>query len=844
MTKPSSFSHLLDSFIPSTYAVALDIRQSTKFSGSVTITGQPTSQQVETITLHSKNLEITAATINGLPGTVEHAEHDQLHISIKQKIGKQATVQIQFTGHITDTLVGIYPARYSENGQEELILTTQLESHHAREVFPCIDEPAAKAVFTLELQTQPDIQVLSNTEIDRQNVIDERLVTTFQPTPKMSTYLLAFVAGRLEAREGRTKNGTLTRVWTTPQHAEHSAFALDVAIASLEKLEEFFDEPFPLPKCDHVGLPDFAAGAMENWGLITYREAALILDPANSSTDDRQYAAGVIAHELAHQWFGNLVTMQWWTDLWLNEGFARWMETYIPDLLFPEWQLWDQFVASDYLNAQSLDALRSSHPVEVTVDDPEEIRSIFDAISYDKGASVIRMVHDYLGDADFQKGLQHYINQHKYQNTTTNDLWQALEDSSGKPVRSFMAAWTTQTGYPVVTVQKDDSGLTLAQSRFAINQRQPLPDNPVWPIPISTTNGGDTFMLDQPTAKWETSLVPPAKLNPGQSGFYVTSYDEGLFAELSSAIQSRELPALDRLGVINERFQLAKAGQVETVSALKLLDQFSSEENAMVWEVAIGHLMSLRRVMGSDELRDAMRPFLATLVSQQLERLGWKQLANESHFDTLLRPLILAQASLAEVDQVVDRALKQFSTMTSLQAIEPDLRPIILGTAARHGDQATFDTLLQLYRKHGSPQIKLQILGALTNFKQDDIIDQSINLIDSPDVKLQDVAYWIAYHFANRYAKTQTWQWFVDHWGWIEEKFGSDIMTISYFPKMVGRAFADKDFESTYQEFFDSLTISGLQMPIAQGLETLQWQADWKSRDEAAVLQYFKGLSS
>jgi puromycin-sensitive aminopeptidase len=356
-------------------------------------------------------------------------------------------VVLEFSGKITDPMNGLYPCYFTHEGKKKFVLATQFESHHAREVFPCIDEPEAKATFDLALNTPLEGDVIANTPA--RTVLKEKSqqTTIFETTPVMSTYLLAFAYGDIGFKEAKSKNGTIVRGYATPDNVQFVDFALDTAVKVLDFYEDYFALAFPLPKIDMIALPDFAAGAMENWGLITYREQCMLVDPVNTSIHTKQYVAMVVAHELAHQWFGNLVTMQWWTDLWLNEGFASWIEYLAIDKLFPEWHMWTQFIADEQQPALKLDALDNTHAIEVPINHPDEIRTIFDAISYNKGASVIHMLHGYLGAEDFRDGLRHYLKKHAYKNTVTQDLWAALEEISGKPVKEFMHAWTSFRSY-------------------------------------------------------------------------------------------------------------------------------------------------------------------------------------------------------------------------------------------------------------------------------------------------------------------------------------------------------------------------------------------------------------
>nr|KAF6296479.1 aminopeptidase puromycin sensitive [Myotis myotis] len=384
------------------------------------------------------------------------------------------TLKIDFVGELNDKMKGFYRSKYTTpSGEVRYAAVTQFEATDARRAFPCWDEPAIKATFDISLVVPKDRVALSNMNvIDRKPYPDDENVVEvkFARTPVMSTYLVAFVVGEYDFVETRSKDGVCVRVYTPVGKAEQGKFALEVAAKTLPFYKDYFNVPYPLPKIDLIAIADFAAGAMENWGLVTYRETALLIDSKNSCSSSRQWVALVVGHELAHQWFGNLVTMEWWTHLWLNEGFASWIEYLCVDHCFPEYDIWTQFVSADYTRAQELDALDNSHPIEVSVGHPSEVDEIFDAISYSKGASVIRMLHDYIGDTDFKKGMNMYLTKFQQKNAATEDLWECLEGASGKPIAAVMNTWTKQMGFPLIYVEaeqvENDRLLKLSQRKF------------------------------------------------------------------------------------------------------------------------------------------------------------------------------------------------------------------------------------------------------------------------------------------------------------------------------------------------------------------------------------------
>jgi len=842
-------TRLFESFKPEEYKLELTLDPSgKKFSGHVTIRGLKVGRPSRRLTFHSKDLNVTKAILHKVNKKDSNANSNEIRIdrinihksydevrlhTTEMLYPGEYHLDLDFNGTITNPMNGLYPCYFTHNGEEKYLLATQFESHHAREVFPCIDEPEAKAVFDLALITPDRQTVLANTPVRWSKVENGKRTTLFEPTPIMSSYLLAFVYGDIGFKEAKTARGTLVRTYATPDNVQFTDFALETTVKCLEFFEDYFGIPYPLKKCDLIALPDFASGAMENWGLITYREQCMLVDPKNTSLPTKQYVAMVVAHELAHQWFGNLVTMRWWTDLWLNEGFASWIEYLAVNKLFPEWEMWTQFIVDEQQSAFKLDSLDNTHPIEVPIKHPDEIRSIFDAISYNKGASVIHMLHGYLGAEKFQAGLQHYLKQHAYQNTDTMDLWQALEDVSKKPVKQFMQAWTSLPGFPIVSFVQNESGVSLNQERFYL-QKPNKTNKQCWPIPILGPKGApDSF--DKPHISYHVEGAQ--KINRGQSGFYRTFYDDktvkGFLPELSS------LSPQDRLGLLADCFEAAKAGYTPISTALNLLGAYQDESNSSVWDIIAMNIGEIRKSMDDEALREAIKPFIIKLSSKELLRLGWEEKPNESHFDKLLRSTIIGLNAGAEEKNTLKEALSRFEKMKSPQDLPADLRGIIFSTAARNGDEQTFDKLLKLHNDSKSSEERMTFAAALTGFKQPVLGERALNLITSDVVRRQDVSGWIAYSLSNYHIKRSAWKWLVKNWDWLEKELGNDL-SFYHMPIYAGRSFSDPEFLKSYQDFFKDKSSPALDRAIKQGAEILAWNISWKQRDLAAIRSFFE----
>lgn len=860
---------LFGQFNPSKYTLDIIInREAMTFTGTVVATGKRRGKPSSRLTFHQKGLTVTAASISrrDKKGIAElsvdrinnHGKYDEVRLHTSSLIYPgDLSVTMKFKGKITRQMNGIYPCFFNVDGKDKKIIATQFESHHAREVFPCIDEPEAKAEFQLTLHHPSGETAISNTPIISQKQAKVLTTTTFETTPVMSTYLLAFVCGDLHFLEAKTKQGVIIRTYATPGNVKHTKFALDVAVKCLEFYNDYFGIGYPLAKCDLIALPDFAAGAMENWGCITFREQAMLVDPENTSLGSQQYVALVVAHELTHQWFGNLVTMRWWTDLWLNEGFASWMEYLAVDSIYPDWQLWTQFIVDEQQQALKLDALENTHPVEVPVRHPDEIRTIFDAISYSKGASVIHMLQKYLGPEPFRDGLRHYLKKHQYNNTDTKDLWISLERITGKPVQKFMDTWTTQPGFPLVNADVGRSEIKICQSRFFMNAKSKQDRKQIWPIPLLAGQS----LPDTLTGKSAASNITadePIKINTGQGGFFRTVYNSNHLERLGSLIEDKKIPAEDRLGIISDVFEAAKAGYCSTADALNFLNHYKQEDNYAVWDCMVSAIGSLRLVMDDEQLREDMKPYLRQLVTPQLKRLSWDRMDSDHHFDRLLRPLILGLAASADEPEIIKKCTDLFSKIEDVEDvqphlrapegaknvkrgidIDPDLRGTVFGTVARLGGEKQFNKLLKLHNQSSMSEERLTLAAALTGFKQQSLIKRSLELISSDDVRLQDASYWIAYSFLNRHAKKATWGWIKDNWKWLQDNLGTDL-SFYRMPIYTARVFSDGNFIKEYEEFFLPKMSPALDRSYKQGHEMLHWQSAWKNRALNDVAAFFK----
>lgn len=653
-------------------------------------------------------------------------------------------LHVEFSGEINDKMKGFYRSKYTTaSGEERHAGVTQFEATDARRCFPCWDEPAIKATFDIVLIVPKDRTALSNMPVISDTIAasDASLRTvTFDTTPIMSTYLVAVVVGEYDYVEDTSSDGVTVRVYTPVGKKEQGRFALDVATKVLPYYNDYFNIAYPLPKMDLIAISDFSAGAMENWGLVTYRETYLLVDPENTSLIRKQSIALTVGHEIAHQWFGNLVTMEWWTHLWLNEGYASFVEFLCVHHLFPAYDIWTQFVTDMYTHALQLDCLRNSHPIEVPVGHPSEIDEIFDEISYNKGASVIRMLHHYIGDEDFRKGMNLYLTRHQYKNTKTEDLWAALEEASSKPVAQVMSTWIKQMGFPVVSVSSQQAGskrvLTLKQDKFTADGQTSKEDY-FWmvPITVSTAKSPNTTalstVLDKKTMQIELDDISEAdwvKVNPGTIGYYRTRYTAEMLDQLIPSIRDQTLPPLDRLGLLDDLFALVQAGRAPTVEVLKLIEAYRNESNYTVWTSITNSLIKLQILLSHTALEEQFNAFGIRLYKPIADRLGWDAKPDENHLDTLLRSLVQNRLATYNCQEFLAEAQSRFKEHAAGgQQLPADIRGACYKAVLKHGSIETFDEMLRLYRATDLHEEKDRISRALGSITDVEILKKVVD---------------------------------------------------------------------------------------------------------------------
>lgn len=842
-----SVNRLVEKFKPEHYELKLDLTQvkNREFNGIVDIFGEINNEKE--ITFHSKDLEIkNIISSNDIKLNFSKAENDEILVNIEKlnfKKGDKIQLKIEFSGKITDAMHGLYPCYYKENGEKKELFATQFESHHAREVFPCIDEPEAKVTFSLEIRALSDLEVLSNTEIIEKNENGNIQQVRFAKTPKMSTYLLAFVLGDFKRVSKKTKSGVEVSVLATKaQKSELMEFPLSFAVRVLEFYEDFFGQKFPLSKCDHIALPDFSSGAMENWGLITYRETALLAGK-NSSISSKKYVALVIAHETSHQWFGNLVTMKWWDELWLNESFATMMEYLATDALEPKWKIWEEFAVNEAVLSLRRDAIDGVQAVHVPVHHPDEISTIFDgAIVYAKGARLMNMLRKYVGNDAFQKGLQRYFDKFKYQNTIGDNLWDCLSEASRKNVADFMNPWLFKSGYPSVLAEEDGEELRLSQKQFFIGEGKD--SGRIWPILLGSNQNNLPEIMDSKdlACKKSSDFV---QLNQGNVAHFITNYSQNLFENLLEKVRNGNLDTISRLQILQERSLLSRGGEIPSVELLRTLESYDKETSLTVWDMISLLIGELKIFIDEDsESSKKMKKFVGNLAQNEFEKLGFIKKTGEDEEDTQKRSSILAHMIYAENKKAISGALDIFKNSPNMEDIDSEIRSLILTVKIRFEESPELvQKMLESYKNTSNVDYRDDIMVALTSTKNIQTGEMLLEkMLENDIIRTQDILSWYVHLLRNLKTRELAWKWLRENWKLIEEKFDGD-KSYNDFPRYSGAILRTEKHLQEFKEFFEPLKNDpSLTRAIEMGEREIAGRIALIKRDKTAIDKFLQNI--
>ena len=788
---------------PSHYSIEIKPdMQSHSYQGSEAI-DVSIARPTRSIRLNAKGLSVTGASIT-IDGTAQQAavsydeDNEELVLRFDRPVSGDAKLELKFNGENNDKMYGFYRSSYTDNGTPQQMLTTQFEAADARAAFPCFDEPAFKATFDLTLVVDKGLEAVSNMPVASRRSDGGKEVITFGTTPMMSSYLLYMGVGQFERVTEKVGNVEIS-VLTTPGKSAYAKLPLEYAKKAVEFYQSYFGIAYPLPKIDLIAIPDFAAGAMENWGAITFRESALLCNDSSSQAT-KQAVAETIAHELAHQWFGNLVTMKWWDDLWLNESFATYMSFKALDDAHPEWDVMLQYLSGTTSRAMSADQLRSTHPINVKVSAPAEIDRIFDEISYQKGGSVLHMLEDYVGADAFRRGLAEYLGKNAYSNATKEDLWLAIEHASGDAnVSKIMRHWVNVPGYPVIKVKKVRGGFELRQKKFTIDgERRSRP----WPIPLvfETEDGTSRVLMDSKklVIKTQSDWI---KLNAGQAGLYRASYDEATLERLGKLVEAGRLGGADAWGIENDLFAMARCGLIEVRTYLNFVASHCNDPDYPLSESTIGHLSWLAALLRGNPLESEVNAVIEKLAAPILAELGWSKRPGERDVDTLLRGQVISALGEAGDPQVIDMADDIFRNSFTQGMVDANLRSAIYKIVAMNGDGQVFDSFVSRYKAESDPEERLKLLSALGHFRDPALVDKALEITLTEAVRLQDSTIIPSVVGGNEAAIRGLMLWTESHWQEFMARYPSGTHLLEDFVDSIGMAYG-RDTLAELKAFF------------------------------------------
>jgi len=836
------------SVIPAHYELHLEPDLDTfTFLGSVSIQIGVT-ETLDEIVLNAAEIDMNSVVLRGEEGEIPVAgvahddEYERATLTLESPASPGTySLDISYTGLINDQLRGLYRSMYRDtSGTEHVIATSQCQSTDARRIFPCWDEPDLKATFKTTMVVADGVEAYSNgAEIARTPLDDGRVRFEFTPTMKMSTYLLAFIVGPFEATEPELVRGTPIRVIVPKGNLHQTDVALDNAVFCFDYLSNYYGIPYPGDKLDHIAIPDFAAGAMENVGLITYRDAYLILDQAKASQGELQGCLDVVGHEIAHQWFGNLVTMKWWEGAWLNEAFASFMELKATDAKKPEWKRWLAFNNLEIPWAMGTDQLVTTRPIEFEVNSPSEVDEMFDAITYGKGSAVLRMIEQFIGEEEFRTGVGNYLRKHEYANTVTGDLWEGLDGASDWPVGEIMNTWVYQRGFPQIDVEAVGDGIRLSQHRYLV-----IPDETdatIWDVPVQLRGivDGQPFQKKVLLTDDEMLVAIDGKVdymvaNAGGHGFYRTRYSDGLFTSLLGHLDT--LNDIERYSLVSDTWAMVRSSQVPASSFLDLVSTFGGETEHAIWSVIVGGLASLEHHALATETRPGFEAFVCDLIGPALERLGWEGAEGESDLTRKLRgDLIVALGNLGNDSGTIARARDLAGEVLEGVDLDPEVCTAALSVYSYHGGVEEYETLWSAYHQTSAPTEKVRYLRSVAGVQVDELAVATVDKIVDGDIRTQD-GFWVFARLLSGDAGPSVWQSARTRWDDVLE-----AMPGMTRPRVVEGlpSLSQPEVAADVKGFFAEHPIPEATRALTQKLELLDANVLLRERETPVVTEYF-----
>jgi len=829
-------------------------------------------EQTSAITLNALDLEVQSATMHPLQSS------DKTSLSGKCSLDKaleRLTVEFDkplnpgkyelalvFSGEINDKLRGFYrSAQTTPDGTKKWIALTQFEATDARRAFPCFDEPSFKAIFKLTLSVSPEYMAISNTPVLSETMEDGLKTVSFEETMKMSTYIVAFVVGEFDVSRTVMVDGIPMQIYAPLGKLALTDFALEIGASALSFFNKYYGIPYPGKKMDMIAVPDFAFGAMENLGAVIYRENALLVDPAKASHSELERVADVIAHELAHMWFGNLTTMKWWNGIWLNEAFATFMELVAVDNFKPNWKRWETFGVSRAA-ALATDGLTATRKIEFPVVRPEEANGMFDVLTYEKGASVLRMLEQYIGEDKFKNGVNSYLGKHKFANTETHDLWNALSEASSEPVKTIMDSWIFQEGYPMVDVSLVGSKtIKLKQKRFFYLADNADKDATVFQIPLLLTlvtdkgNINKRLLLSQVEQELtvQDGEIQAVLVNSGGHGFYRVNYSQSLLEALKALLPASfnkslstehgksaktaesvfTLSALERFNLVNDLFAMTINGSCTVKQYFDFVRLFKNEPDKNVWSAIIASLQYLDRVFSAGNI--GLKELVIEVVQPNYLCLGFDADKNESEHTKQLRGLLLmALGTMGEDSAVQQEADKRYKSYIASgkngEELTPDVLSAVVSILASCGDSKRYDEFVAAFKSATSPQEQERYMYALAMFKEPSLLQKTLAMTLSGEVRSQNAPYLVRNVMLNPQGRQVGWDFAKNNWDEIKRLFPALIIT-RLVEGVTG--LIDKKIAAEVAEFFAEHKVKEGQKTVDQHLEKLRVALSLLAREAA-----------
>ena len=897
-SKPWNRYRLPQTLMPESYRVTLRPYLTPNEKGLYIFKGSSTVRFIckvstNVITIHSKKLNYTTTqghmvVLRGVGGSeapaidrtelVELTEYLVVHLTGSLQAGSVYEMDSEFEGELADDLAGFYRSEYMDGDVKKVLATTQMQSTDARKSFPCFDEPAMKATFNITLIHPSNLMALSNMlpKGDSVPLTEDPTwnVTEFHSTPVMSTYLLAYIVSEFTCVEKTAPNGVLIRIWARPSATRENQglYALNVTGPILSFFAQHYNTSYPLEKSDQIGLPDFNAGAMENWGLVTYRENSLLFDPLSSSTSNRERVVTVIAHELAHQWFGNLVTVAWWNDLWLNEGFASYVEYLGADYAEPSWNLKDLMVLNEVYTVMAVDALASSHPLSTPAEEvntPAQINEMFDSISYSKGASVLRMLSNFLTEDLFKKGLASYLHAYAYQSTTYLDLWEHLQKAVDNQtsltlpatVRDIMDRWILQMGFPVITV--DTKTGSISQQHFLLdpesNVTRPSEFNYLWIVPISSIRNGveqDSYWLED-TKNTQNDLFKTTAddwvlLNLNVTGYYQVNYDEDNWKKIQTQLQTNLLaiPVINRAQVIHDAFDLASAHIVSVTLALNNTLFLIKETEYMPWQAALSSLSYFKLMFDRSEVYGPMQNYLRKQVTPLFQHFKnitktWTQRPENlmDQYNEINAISTACSSGLPECEELVSNLFSEWMNHPDNNTIDPNLRSTVYCNAIAQGGEDEWNFAWEQFRKATLVNEADKLRAALACSKQVWILNRYLSYTLNPDlIRKQDATSTINSIASNVVGQSLAWDFVQSNWKKLFQDYGGGSFSFSSLIQRVTRRFSTEFELQQLEQFKENNKDVGFgsgTRALEQALEKTKANIKWVKENKDVVLAWF-----